>query len=673
MRFASRAANGVCRGLAALVAALGCHALATAQDAADSHSVESPDGRLQVVFRLDERGRPLCDLSYRHAPIASVEFGLKFLEGGPVQENLRVIEIRAASHDETYAVPVGKASRARDRHEELVVSLEETAPPGRRFDVVIRAFDDGVAFRYVLKKAGEQVDFALVEELTRFEFPADATAHYLPLAGFTTSYEGFYETRAASEIKHDQLIALPMLLQLRGGDLPAWVAITEANLHDYAGMYLSPVADSPGAFGARLSPLPGRDDGAAVLAAAPHASPWRVLMIGDDPGRLLESQLVRHLNDPSRIADPSWIKTGKTMFPWWNGYVLEGVDFKPGLNTATYKHYVDFCAEHGIEFHSFDGADTAWYGGPIVPDGPTNITQAVPEIDLPEVLAYARQKGVGIRLWMHWQALKPQIDEAFPLYEKWGVHGVMVDFMDRDDQEMVAFYHEVAEKAARHKLTVTWHGCYKPTGMERTWPNVLSYEAALNQEYDKWNEGGISTKHNLDIALVRMLAGPVDYHQGGMRNVAPADFQPRNDAPLVLGTRVHQLATYVVLENHLPMVADYPAAYRGQPGLDFLASVPTNWDETRVLAAEFGKCVAIARRQGDAWYVGAMTAGEPQELKLPLSFLPTGKFSAELWLDDADRGATALQTRKQVVSAGETLDVTTAADGGFVARLTPLP
>src|SRR5688572_30705028 len=316
-------------------------------------------------------------------------------------------------------------------------------------------------------------------------------------------------------------------------------------------------------------------------------------MVSERPGALIESNLVFHLNRPCAIADTSWIKPGKTTFPWWNHFVLEGVDFKPGVNTATMLHYIDFCAEQGIPYHSLDGLDIAWYGGPIHPKGPTDITKAAPSIDLPKVLEHAKAKGVRLRLWMHWLPLKAQIDEAFATYERWGIEGVMVDFMDRDDQEMVRFYHEMAEKAAKHRLTLTLHGAYKPTGMERTWPNVLTYEAVLNQEDNKWQPPdvrGTPPAHNLDVASVRMLAAPLDYHQGGMRSVLPEKYQFRDVAPPVQGTRGHQLAMYVVYQNHLPMLADYPTAYRDQPGLQFLIQVPANWDETRVLHAEVGQC-----------------------------------------------------------------------------------
>ncbi len=641
-------------------------------EAADPPTLGSPDGRLRVTFRLDERGRPGFDVAYRDRPVAAGTLGLEFAGSGPLREGMKVVDARRNRRDESYPIPVGKASSARDRHNELVVSLEEAAPPRRRLDLAFRAFDDGVAFRYLIPGGGPIGDFVLADELTRLSFPGDPQGRVLPLKNYTTSYENYYETLRPSAIGPDRLIGLPLLL---GGDKGrAWIAVTEANLTDYAGMYLAGVAGEPGTLAARLSPLPGRSDRAKVIGKAPFASPWRVLMVADDPGRLLESNLVFHLSDPSAIADTSWIRPGKTTFPWWNGYVLEGVDFVPGVNTATMKHYIDFCAEQGIPYHSLDGLDIAWYGGPIDPQGPTDITKAAPSIDLPELLRYAKVKGVRLRLWMHWKALKPQIDEAFALYEAWGIEGVMVDFMDRDDQEMVRFYREMAEKAAKHRLTLTLHGAYKPTGMERTWPNVLNHEAALNQEYNKWSgPGGRGTPpaHNLDIAFVRMLAGPLDYHQGGMRSVLPEDYRPRDKAPLVQGTRGHQLAMYVVYQNHLPMLADYPAAYRGQPGLEFLTRVPTTWDETRVLLAEPGRCLAIARRKGDAWYLGGMTATEGRELALPLGFLGDGRFEADLSLDDPAGGPTAVARRKQAVSAVDTLRVAIPRDGGFAGRLVP--
>jgi alpha-glucosidase len=277
---------------------------------------------------------------------------------------------------------------------------------------------------------------------------------------------------------------------------------------------------------------------------------------------------------------------------------------------------------------------------------------------------------------MHWLPLKEQIDEAFATYERWGIEGVMVDFMDRDDQEMVRFYHEMAEKAARHRLTLTLHGAYKPTGMERTWPNVLTYEAVLNQEYNKWQPPGVKgtpPAHNLDVAFTRLLAGPLDYHQGGMRNVLPEQYAFRDIAPPVQGTRGHQLAMYVVYQNHLPMLADYPQAYRGQPGWKFLVDVPCTWDETRVLHAELDRAIVIARRSGDTWYVGGMTATEPATLRLPATFLSPGSHVAELYLDNPDAAPTSLIIMEQALTNKDTLDISMPASGGFAATIKRVP
>ena len=659
--------------LVCLVLLLSAGPLRAAGDAAEPLTLKSPDGRLRVILQLDSRGRPAFEVAYHDRAVAAGTLGLKFAKSGSLQENLQVIGTRRESRRETYQIPVGKASSAIDHHNELIISLEESQSSSRKMDVAFRAFDDGIAFRYLIPEQEAIHRFTLTDELTRVSFPDDPTARMLPLSNYTTPYEAYYETRPVSAIEPTRLIGLPLLLQHASEQSdPVWLAVTEANLTDYAGMYLSRIEGQPGTFAAKLSPLPGRQDGAKVIGTAPHASPWRVLMIADGPGRLIESNLVFHLSDPPAIADTDWIKPGKTTFPWWNHYVLTDVDFEPGVNTATMKHYIDFCAEQGIPYHSLDGLGIAWYGGPIQPRGPTDITTAAPSIDMPELLRYAKEKGVKLRLWVHWKALKPQIDEAFAIYEQWGIEGVMVDFMDRDDQEMVRFYHEMAEKAAKHHLTLTLHGSYKPTGMERTWPNVLSYEAVLNQEYNKWQPKGVHgtpPEHNLDVAFIRMLAGPLDYHQGGMRNVLPKNYHFRDVAPPVQGTRGHQLAMYVVYQNHLPMMADYPAAYRGEPGLEFLVDIPTTWDETRVLHAELGRCLVIARRKGDAWYVGGMTAERACELTLPLDFLDDGTFAAELYFDDAAAGPTVITRQEQTVSASEELRVVMPASGGFAGRL----
>ncbi|WP_428304143.1 glycoside hydrolase family 97 protein [Lacipirellula sp.] len=648
---------------------LSCFAMPAAVHGIDLERVESPSGDVAIAFSLNEQSAPQFEASYRDEVVAKGRLGLNFAGAKPLKDGLKVLGVQKTERDETYEIPVGKTSSSRDQSRRMVVKLQEAASPQRRVDVEFHVADDGIAFRYQLPEQTGLQDITLLDELTEVTFAGDPEARILPLNGYTTPYEKLYLKKRVSEITPQELVGLPMLLAIPAPKGVVWGAFTEANLHDYAGMYLAGAAGKPGTLASKLSPHPKRKDGAKVIAKKSLTTPWRVLLLADDPGRLIESNLIFNLNEPSKIADASWIKPGRTTFPWWNGYVLEDVDFEPGLNTATHKHYIDFCAEHGIEYHSIDGTnDQAWYGGPIAPNGPTDVTKSIPEIDMPELLRYAKEKGVRLRLWMHWKALQPQLDEALQVYEDWGIEGIMIDFMDRDDQEMVAFYHEVSEKAAKHHLTVNWHGAYKPTGMERTWPNVLNYEAALNQEYNKWDKVGTPPEHNLNIAFIRTIAGPVDYHQGGMRNVMPEDLKVQNDAPLVQGTRGHQLAMFVIYENHLPMLADCPAAYRGQDGLDFMTTVPANWDETRVLKAELDRVLVIARRRGDVWYVGGMTGREAAAGALDLSFLGEGEFDATV-LEDVDGETTKLVKRTEQVDANGELKFEMPRGGGFVATI----
>jgi alpha-glucosidase len=389
--------------------------------------------------------------------------------------------------------------------------------------------------------------------------------------------------------------------------------------------------------------------------------------------RLVESDLVLNLNAPCALADTSWIRPGKTTFPWWNGFHEEKgkVPFAMGLNTETAKYYIDFCAEAGIPYHTLDGkGNTAWYGGPIVPYQGADITRGVDGLDLREVLRYAATKGVRIRLWMNWRAAEAHMDRAFPLYRDWGVEGVMLDFMDRDDQEMVRFLRRAIETAAANRLTVTLHGVSAPTGLERTYPNLLTHEGVLNLEYDKWDEQGVAPEHELTVPFTRMLAGPLDFHQGSLRCVPAGEFRARNEAPLVIGTPCRMLASYVVFQNHLAMVADYPSAYRGHPLLPVLAAIPPSWDDTRCLAGKPRQFIVVARRLGIAWWVGAMGGRGPRPVEVPLGFLGPGRFRAEVIRDDVAAPA-RFARRTEHVEAADVLRASLAPAGGLLIRLTP--
>jgi alpha-glucosidase len=650
---------------------------ASAGEARQAVRVDSPNGQARIELTLgragDVEGVPRWRAFYKGRPIVlDSRLGIELAGGaGALGGACEIESVKTSVRDELYTVPVGKRSRIMDHCAEAVVALRERAAPGRRWELVLRAYDDGVAFRYRFPAQAGWPALAIAREQTEFALPRDAQAYALPLNSFTTSFEGRYQKKLVREIPKDWLMGLPLLVECPGA---GWAGITEANLTDYAGMYLANRGDAPGVLVSRLSPRPDEPN-VAVRASLPHDSPWRVVLLGASPGSLIESDVIFNLNAPCAIADTSWIHPGKTTFPWWNDYSLPDVSFRPGLNTATMKHYIDFCAEAGIPYHSLDGyQNIGWYGCQIGPHTPADITKAVPAIDLPEVIRYAQAKGVKLRLWLHWEDVKGQMDRAFPLYHAWGIEGVMLDFMNRDDQEMENFLRDVIVKAAANHLTVTLHGMSKPTGLERTYPNLLNSESVLNLEYDKWDPLGCPPEHQLTVAFTRMLAGPLDFHQGSFRGVPVAQFKPRNTAPLVMGTPAFMLATYVVYENHLPMVADYPAAYRGNPALPMLARIPSTWDDTRCLGGAVGRYIVVARRHGEDWYIGAMNAdATARSIEVPLSFLSPGGYRAEIHSDAPDWQTTHRTARRaEQVTAGMVLKAQLEPAGGYVAWLSPL-
>ena len=420
---------------------------------------------------------------------------------------------------------------------------------------------------------------------------------------------------------------------------------------------------------ARLAPHPGNPK-LAVIARTPFQSPWRVVMLGSEPGRLIESNILLNLNPPSAITDTSWIKPGKTAWDWWSGSYAEGVPFRPGMNTATIKHYIDFASESGFPYMLIDAGWAARRGRPT----PDDITAVNPAIDMPGLLRHAKARNVKLWLWAHWTSVARHIDEAFPLFERWGIAGMKIDFMDRDDQVMVDWYHRVLKKAAVHHLMIDFHGAYKPDGIERTYPNLMTREALMGLEYLKWS-ARVTPVYNCTLPFTRMVAGPMDYTPGGFLNVTREEFVPRNRQPMVMGTRAHQLALFVVFESHLQMVADYPERYRGEGEKDFafLRAVPASWDETRVLGGRPMQFIAIARRSGDEWFLGCLTDWDSRDLELPLEFLHDGRSVAEIYADAADAGEHPTHTtiQKKDVGRATKLRLHLAAGGGAAVRIRP--
>ena len=630
--------------------------------------LKSPDGAVQVTFSLAAHQAPAYSVTFHGQPVVQDStLSLEFRQGGVWGAGQEITDVRRDAHDETYPIVAGKSSAARDRYKQMIVSLRETAAPHRQIELHFRAYNDGAAFRYFIPDQEILSQFEILAERSEFRFPADYTCWAAQYGSFTTAQEKEFDRISLDRTEAGAIVGLPLTISLGG---TTTVALTEANLRDYAGMYVEGVAGQPHTLVTRLSPLPD-SGGVAVRAHAPHYTPWRVLMLGRTPGELIESDIVLNLSDPCAIKDTSWIVPGKTVFPWW-------VNFKAKppvpsmMNTENQKYYIDFAEEIRARYLEFE---PPWYGpemqavrNPLSLD----ITKAIPELDMPEILSYGREHGVGLIIWMNWRNLRRQMDEALTLYEKWGAKGIKCDFMNSDNQNMVNFYDEVARKCAEHHLLVDFHGAYKPTGLRRTYPNLITQEGVMGGESNK--AGNRETPlHNVTLPFTRMLAGPMDYTPGGFRNVTAEQFKVDYDYPMVMGTRCQQLAMYVVYESPLMMVSDGPEAYRSAVGTDFIREVPTSWDETRVLAGEVAEYVVIARRLGKDWYIGAMTNWTPRHLSISLKALGKGNWDADVYHDgpEAARTPTDIAHSPMKLHSNRPVQIDLAPGGGWAAHLKP--
>ena len=628
--------------------------------------IESPGGNLAIVFRIDRQGAAEWQVLRKGAVLLDWSpLGLTFREGRLAR--FAVVDSKTRTHDETYTLVIGKTKPARDHYRELRVDLEEPASPRRRLTLLFRAYDDGAAFRYVLPEQESLGAFEIVKEETEFHFPADMKAWALRTETFQHAYEGQYPPTTLGAIPETGMVCLPLTMQREDG---VTLSITEADLTDYAGMYLRGLPGT--ALEAVLSPLPD-GSGAAVRGKTPFSSPWRVLMAGDAPGRLVESTIVLNLNPPCALDDVSWIKPGKAIFPWWPDFYCDKPGVPSALGFENQKYYIDFAAESGFDYLELE---PPWYGPEVdCIDHPEkyDITKPVPELRLPELIEYGKKAGVRLFIWAHWNNVDRQADVAFPLYRSWGAAGVKVDFMNRDDQEMVRYYHTVLKKAAANRLMVLFHGAYKPTGTQRTYPNLVTLEGVLGNEQNKVNRL-ITPEHTVTLPFTRMLAGPFDFTPGGFRNATAKEFAPDMKRPKVMGTRCRQLAMFVVYESPIGMVCDDPAAYRGQPEFAFVRDVPTTWDETRVIDGEIGKKITIARKSGGDWYLGAMTDWTARTAQVPLGFLGPGKYEADIYQDGpaADSRPAEVTILRKEVTAADTLTVRLAKGGGLAVRFRKL-
>ena len=624
-------------------------------------SVASPDKSIVFNLKMTDTA-PLYKVSYKGKPILRYS-GLQFnfLEGGKFPLNLKSAKPVYTQKIESYELVVGKNKKITSRYTQMVVAMEENTGMKRKINLVVRVFNDGIGFRFEFPEQ-EWKSYTLTNEQTEFNIDGNPIVRSLLLPNYTTSHEGEYSVLPLNNIKNDTLMDVPTLFELENGN---FVAITEAALSNYAGMYL---VRKNGKLVSSLSPLPGQTE-VKVKASIPHQTPWRVLMINDRIGALIESNILTNLNEPCKISDVSWIKPGKTTWPWWNGNITPDTNWTPGNNFETNKYYIDFCANNHLEYHSVvEYGGHEWYksdGENFFPGPNTDVTKPVPGLNMQQICDYGKQKGVGIRVWVHWQALYPKLEAAFTQFEKWGISGLMVDFMDRDDQEMVNMQEEILRRAAAHKLHIQFHGAYKPTGMHRTWPNEFTREGAMNYEYDKWSDL-MTPDHDINIPFTRMLAGSTDYHLGGFRAVPKSKFKIQYSRPLVMATRAHMLAMYVVLENYLGMVCDYPDAYIGQPGFDFIQQVPTTWDETKVIDAKVGEWICIARRKGEQWFIGSITNSTSREINLHLDFLTSGESEATIYADatDTNENPNHLKISTIPVKQGDIIKLKLESGGG---------
>ena len=624
---------------------------------AERNLVASPDGR--IVASISTAG----ELTYSVAvdgtnTLLDSALGLRFRDGPDFGHDVTLVGSASDSVDRTWQNLYGKRRDVRDQFNECRFHFRERSSPGGKFDLVVRSYNDGVAFRYELPRQKGLHHFILEEERTQFAFATNCVcfAGHHPNGGFHGPHEWNYDRQTLADLKPGHVYGDPLLAQTPA----AWIAITESDLRDWSALWLAR-STNPAATGvtllARLAP---RLDGKGLVdAEAPHKSPWRVILIGAEPGRLVESDLVLNLATPCLLRDTSWIKPGKMAWDhWWSG--------ETKMETATLEDYIQLASDMGWPYQMIDWK---WYG---TPDTNTaDITRVTPDVNMPEVLRFAHDRGVREWAWLHWADVdrNDAYKRAFKLYEKWGLAGVKIDFMDRDDQDMVNWYEKITRAAAKHHLMVDFHGAFKPAGFNRTFPSQITREGVLGSEWNKWSRQD-TPEHKLTLPFTRFLSGPADYTPGGFLNRQPAAFQIVATNAEVQGTRAAELALLVVFDSPIACLCDSPAHYRDQPGADFLKIVPTVWDETRVLDCMPAEHIATVRRNGGDWFLGAMTAGEARDIPIKLSFLGDGPWKMRLWKDAPDSAVNAehLDTEDRSVASSETLTLHLAPNGGAVAH-----
>lgn len=648
---------------------------ATTLFAQKQYNLQSPDANITVTIDVAD------DLTYSvshgsTSVLAPSAIAMRLGNGKVLGENPKVISTKTNSVDEVIVSSFYKKNEIVDNYNELSITFQG------RYKVIFRAYNDGVAYRFVTYFPGTII---VENEIADFNFDADYTA-LVPYVNarrgegdfisqqFFTSFENLYTTTKLSQTEPDRLVFLPCLVQLNDGKK---VVITEADLEDYPGLLLRnesgktgfsaihagyPKTEMQGGHNNLQYLVKEREDFIAQVKGK-RSFPWRCLVISENDKELADSDMVYKLAEPCRIEDISWIKPGKVAWDWWNAWNLYGVDFEAGINNDTYKYYIDFASKYGIEYVILD---EGW-----AVNKQADLFQVVPEIDLPMLVKYGQERNVGIVLWAGYAAIEKDMEHVCQHYSEMGVKGFKVDFMDRDDQKMVDFYYRMADMAAKYHLFVDFHGAYKPTGLNRTYPNVLNYEGVFGLEQAKWDNASDLVTYEVTIPFIRMVAGPLDFTQGAMKNASKGNFAAIYTEPMSQGTRCRQLAEYVVFESPFNMLCDSPSNYLSEDECtQFIAKVPTTWDETIVLDGKVGEYLVIARRKDFRWYIGAITNWEERDIELDISPLRSGAKSGHIFRD----GINANQVGKDYVSEtyqvmGNSLKVHLAKGGGMVLVL----
>ena len=658
--------------LLALILPLNCLAAGLVKA---SFSLSSPDKRLEV--RVTTGGEVRWSVLRDGAEVIS-----------PSPLSLTLGDGTVLGH-ETYAprsartTVNGKIGAALYKKSTIPFTYNELKLSFKNFDLIFRAYDEGVAYRFVPKVKGP---FKVTSEEVSLSFAGDfdATFPYVRASDgdsfdkqFFSSFENLYTKGKLSDMDPLRLVFLPMNITLPDGGT---LCITETDLLNYPGLYLN--GNGKASLSGVFAPYPKtvvqgghnklqglvteREDYIAAFDAA-EPLPWRVFIFADKEISLVESDLPYLLARPAdRDLDFSWVKPGKVAWDWWNDWNLYNVDFESGINNPTYKYFIDFAAANGIEYVILD---EGW-----AVNGKADLFQVIDEIDLPALAAYAGSKGVGLILWAGYLAFDRDMEKVCREYSRMGIKGFKVDFMDRDDQQVVAFYERAARTAAKYRLMLDFHGAFKPAGIQRTWPNVINFEGVYGLENTKWGKTDM-VPYDLQIPFIRNVAGPMDYTQGAMRNATRANYHPVNSEPMSFGTRCRQLAEYVVFFAPLSMLCDSPSNYLAEKECaEFMAKVPTVWDETVGVDGNSTDYVVIARRHGDTWYLGALNDWTERTLEIDLGFIGGGAFEITAFSDGPNASKAARDYRKSVsqLSSDRKLSVRLAPGGGFAAAIKPI-